>query len=83
MIVAGVQLDLAWEEPAENFRRAQPLLERAARDGARLVVLPEMFNTGFSMDAERCAAAADRTRAWLGRRVVQSGCRGAEVRTPG
>ncbi len=65
MIVAGLQLDLAWEDPDENFRRAQSAAQRAVAAGARLLVLPEMFNTGFSMDAARCAAAADRTRAWL------------------
>ena len=52
MRVAGVQFDIAWEEPAENFLRAAPLLERAAAAGAHLVALPEMFNTGFSMNAE-------------------------------
>jgi len=65
MLIAGVQLDLAWEEPAENFRRAQPLLERAAAGGARLVALPEMFNTGFSMNAAAIAGHAERTRTWL------------------
>ncbi|MBL8840773.1 MAG: carbon-nitrogen family hydrolase [Planctomycetes bacterium] len=65
MIVAGLQLDLAWEEPEENFRRAQAQAERAVAAGAQLLVLPEMFNTGFSMEAARCAAAAERTRAWL------------------
>ncbi len=65
MLVAGLQLDLAWEDPEENFRRAAPLAERAAQAGARLLALPEMFNTGFSMDAARCAGHAEATRAWL------------------
>jgi predicted amidohydrolase len=65
MRVAGIQLDLAWEDPAENFRRATPLLERAAAGGAQLLALPEMFNTGFSMNAAVVARHADATRAWL------------------
>lgn len=65
MRVAGAQFDIAWEEPAENFRRAAPLLERAAAAGARLVALPEMFNTGFSMNADEVARHAESTRAWL------------------
>ncbi len=52
MIVAGLQLDIAWEAPAANFARASEL---AARTSARLVVLPEMFATGFSMDAAAVA----------------------------
>lgn len=55
MRVALVQLDLAWEDPAENHRRADRRLREAAACGARLAVLPEMFNTGFSMDAGRLA----------------------------
>jgi len=65
MRVAGLQLDIAWEDPAENFRRAQPLAREAARAGARLLALPEMFATGFSMRAEEMAAHAPATRAFL------------------
>jgi predicted amidohydrolase len=65
MRVAGIQFDLAWEDPAENFRRAAPLIERAAGAGARLVALPEMFNTGFSMNAAAVARHADVTKSWL------------------
>jgi predicted amidohydrolase len=65
MRVAGLQLDLAWEDPGENFRRAEAFTVRAVRDGARLVVLPEMFSTGFSMDAAKVCVHADRTRAFL------------------
>ena len=63
MIVAGLQLDIAWESPEENFARATALADRAG--DARLLVLPEMFAIGFSMDADKVAAHADRTRAFL------------------
>lgn len=55
MRVAGIQCDLVWEDPEANRRRLRPRIERAAAAGARLVVLPEMWPTGFSMDAERVA----------------------------
>jgi predicted amidohydrolase len=55
--VALLQLDIAWEDPARSHARAGSLLDRAARDGARLAVLPEMFSTGFSMHPERVAQA--------------------------
>lgn len=51
-------MDLAWEDPAENHRRARRHLESAAGQGARLALLPEMFCTGFSMDADRIAQPA-------------------------
>lgn len=65
MIVAGLQIDTAWEDPPENLRRADLLAERAAGAGARLVALPEMFATGFSMAADRIAFHADGIRAGL------------------
>jgi len=65
MLVAGLQLDLAWEDPEMNFRRADVQAARAAAAGAQLVVLPEMFATGFSMEARRMAAHADAIRAFL------------------
>lgn len=93
MIVVGLQMDLVWENPQENFERARSLgraamvsavgeagpPERhgeigAADDGGEraespvrpdLLVLPEMFATGFSMNAVSNAAFAEETRAFL------------------
>jgi predicted amidohydrolase len=53
--VAGVQLDIAWEDPEANYGRIRPWLRAAKAAGARLVVLPEMFPCGFSMAPERVA----------------------------
>ena len=55
--IALVQMDLAWEDAEENHRRAARHLDDAAARGARLVLLPEMFSTGFSMETERIAQA--------------------------
>jgi predicted amidohydrolase len=53
--IALLQMDLAWEDVAENHRRAAKLLAQAKEGGAALAVLPEMFSTGFSMSADRIA----------------------------
>jgi predicted amidohydrolase len=53
--VAGIQLDIAWEDPERNFERARPWIDAAVRAGARLVVLPEMFACGFSMNTATIA----------------------------
>ena len=55
MRVALLQLDSVWEDAPASHSRAARLLEEAARGGARLAVLPEMFATGFSMRPERVA----------------------------
>jgi predicted amidohydrolase len=65
VIVAGLQMDVAWEDPPANFERAARLAERAVGAGAELLVLPEMFATGFSMAADRTSAWAGETRAAL------------------
>lgn len=50
MRVLAVQLDIAWEDKPANHRRVRELLGRAGVRGGELVVLPEMFSTGFSMN---------------------------------
>ncbi len=49
MIVAGIQFDIRWEDPARNHALVREQARAAAEGGARLVVLPEMFATGFTM----------------------------------
>jgi predicted amidohydrolase len=49
MKIAAVQHDIRWLDREANFERLAPMIERAAGDGARLVVLSEMFSTGFAM----------------------------------
>lgn len=45
-----VQTELAWEAPADNRQHIEVLLAQHPRR-SDLVVLPEMFTTGFSMNA--------------------------------
>jgi predicted amidohydrolase len=56
--VALVQHDVAFEDPSWTCGHLAPLVEGAAREGAQLVVLTEMFATGFSMSPERVAEPA-------------------------
>jgi predicted amidohydrolase len=50
MNVAAIQSDIVWEDPQANFERLAPRIAAAAQAGAELVVLPEMFACGFSMN---------------------------------
>jgi len=59
MKVAVVQHDIVWEEAEATLARLAPQVERAAVAGARLVVLTEMFATGFSMATDRIAQDVD------------------------
>lgn len=51
--LALVQSDLAWQDRSANLSRFGELLEQAR--GADLVILPEMFTSGFSMDSASLA----------------------------
>jgi predicted amidohydrolase len=57
--IAAIQHDIAWEDPETNFARLAPRIAAAAGAGARLVVLTEMFSTGFSMATDRTAEPVD------------------------
>jgi predicted amidohydrolase len=59
MRIATVQHDTVWEDPEANFTALAPRIAGAAASGARLVVLTEMFSTGFSMATERTAEPVD------------------------
>lgn len=52
MRVAAIQHDIVWADRAANFAALAPLVARAAGEGARLVVLSEMFSTGFVVDRD-------------------------------
>ena len=53
----ALQPDIAWENKAANYDKVRQLLTRAAPEKNSLVVLPEMFATGFSMNTEGIAEA--------------------------
>ncbi len=72
--IAGLQIDIAWQDPERNFERASHWAERAAAGGARLLVLPEMFATGFSMDVQAVTPHAAATRVFLAGLAGRHGC---------
>jgi len=52
-----IQTALHWEDKAANLRMLEEKIE--ALEGAQVVVLPEMFSTGFSMKPELLAETMD------------------------
>ena len=74
MRVAAIQHDVVWEDPPANHAHLTPLIAEAADAGARLVVLTEMYATGFSLAANRIAEAADGPSvAYLADRAAEHG----------
>lgn len=51
----ALQMDVDWEDKPASYARVNRLLGQAALEPGDLVVLPEMFATGFSMNVEATA----------------------------
>ncbi len=65
--VALLQADLVWENRNENLKAFDVKLKALSGRKLDLIVLPEMFTTGFSMDAVRLAEKENYnpTLAWM------------------
>lgn len=55
MRIVAVQHDITWHDPAATFAHVRQLLSGANIERGSLIVLPEMFATGFSMDVNTIA----------------------------
>ena len=71
MIAYIVQADTIWENRVANYARVNALLEAAKPDAGSLVVLPEMFDTGFSFRLEVTADGDGSTLAFLRRAAAK------------
>ncbi len=64
MKILLLQTDIRWLSPQDNRRRAEELIETSPE--VDLIVLPEMFTTGFAVEPEEAAEPADtETLAWM------------------
>ena len=59
MKVTCIQMDMAFGRPEDNFRKAEALIEAAMAEHPDVLVLPEMWNTGF-FPKENLKALCDR-----------------------
>ncbi len=81
--VVIVQPDVIWERPDKNLAHLEQLVQNQSAD---LIVLPEMFSTGFSMKAKELAEPMDgQTVFWLKRiaKTRQSVVTGSVIITAG
>jgi predicted amidohydrolase len=70
MKIALLQMNIIWENRPENISHCQAMLAALPSD-VQLVVLPEMFTTGFSMHPETLAETEDGpSLTWMRNRAV-------------
>ncbi len=77
MRIAAIQHDIVWEDADATIRRLDPEVARAAATGAEVVLVSEMFSTGFSMATDRVAEPVDGPSATFLRRAAE--CHGLVV----
>jgi len=66
MDLSIVQLDPIWENPSANFKKVDQMLAKSQPVAGGLIILPEMFATGFSLDLSKtCAGSALETEHYL------------------
>ena len=67
LTITIIQSDLKWEDKAFNLQQLEEKI-KAIPQRTQLVVLPEMFNTGFSMNAANLAEGMDgESLQWMSR----------------
>jgi predicted amidohydrolase len=59
MQIACCQFDIAWEDKPANYAKVSAMVRSAALAPGTLLLLPEMFATGFSMNASAIAETPD------------------------
>ncbi|MFK8047852.1 MAG: amidohydrolase [Halioglobus sp.] len=74
LAVTLVQCELAWEDPKDNRAQMSALIDSIS-EPTDLVVLPEMFTTGFSMNALANAEEANgTTEQWMSEQAQKHNC---------
>src|ERR1700736_4521786 len=72
--ITVLQAYLFWENVDKNLQNIAAKLT-GIREKTDVIVLPEMFNTGFSMDAEKLAEPMDgKTMKWMNKIASQNKC---------
>ncbi|MGZ0015354.1 amidohydrolase [Yeosuana sp. AK3] len=70
--IALIQTDLVWENPQKNRKQFKEKIESMTGD-VDVIVLPEMFSTGFTMNAKDLAEPMDgKTVIWMQKRALKT-----------
>ena len=64
MIVSLIQSDIIWEDRNSNLKKYQEQIDKI--ESTELIILPEMFTTGFSMNPKNISEKMDgETIQWM------------------
>ncbi len=73
MIISIVQPDIIWEDKSSNFKKIEKLISRI-KIKTDIVILPEMFSTGFSMNQDKLRESPGKeTFKWMAGLAAEGG----------
>lgn len=71
LTITGIQTHLHWEDPIANLNMLEKKIKSISGQ-TEIIILPEMFNTGFSMNPEKLAETMDgETVKWMKRMAAE------------
>lgn len=67
MKIGCIQMNVRFGKVEENYAHAEALIRQAAEQGAEIIVLPEMWNSGYALEqlSELADVQGERTQAFL------------------
>src|SRR5680860_28794 len=69
--IAAIQTQLYWEDRESNLNHLQKMMKNLEDETLDLVILPEMFTSGFTMNAAKCAEKEEGvTLDWMRKQAV-------------
>ena len=73
LVVSYIQSDIHWQDAGANLAMFEEKIWQISQS-VDLIIIPEMFNTGFSMDVEHLAEPMNgRSFSWLKQMSAQTG----------
>jgi omega-amidase len=69
-----VQLDIAWEDKQANHARVREMIQQACPGRGDLIVLPELFDVGFTLNTTIAIDHDETTLAFLRSLADETGC---------
>jgi len=70
----GIQLDIVWENKPANHERIRSLIDDHGLEPAGLIVLPELFDVGFTLNIEAACDDDGYTLGYLRQLAIDTGC---------
>lgn len=70
MITGIAQIDIAWENTAQNMKKIENFVKEASENNVELVLFPEMSLTGFTMNINKLLLSEEKIIEWISQLAI-------------